>query len=123
MTALAFTDDVLDSHTLAVSVNTNPVVVRRLLQALRRARLVETSTGRHGGSKLVKDPARISLLDIYEAVQPRSVIAVNERKASKSCRVSFNMKRIMISVAESADDAVRKRLRGITLRQLVRQID
>lgn len=123
MTALAFCDEVMDSQTLAASVNTNPVVVRRLLLALRRAKLIETYAGKHGGARLLKKPGRISLVDIYDAVQPRPVIAINERKASKDCRVSCNMKRIMISLAESADDAVRKRLRGVTLKELVRQID
>jgi len=123
MTSLAFARGQLDSQALAASVNTNPVVVRRLLQALRRAGLVATCAGRHGGSRLRKSPARISLLDIYEAVSPRPVIAPNERKALKRCRVSCNMKRIMLSVAESAEIAVQKRLRRITLSQLVRQID
>ena len=123
MTALAFAGDLLDSQALARSVNTNPVVVRRLLQSLRRAGLVETYAGKHGGFKLSKSPAHISLLDIYEAVQSRPLIAISERKASRHCRVSCNMKRIMMSVAEAAEDAVRRRLRGITLRQLVRQVD
>jgi Rrf2 family protein len=123
MTSLAFAGEQLDSRTLAASVNTNPVVVRRLLQALRHAGLVATCAGRNGGSRLRKSPSRISLLDIYEAVRPRPVIAPNERKEFKHCRVSCNMKKIMLSVAESAETAVRKRLRSITLSQLVRQID
>ena len=123
MTALAFAGKLLDSQTLARSVNTNPVVVRRLLQGLRRAGLVETHAGKYGGFKLSKSPSRISLLDIYEAVQSRPLIAISERKASRHCRVSCNMKRIMMSVAEAAEDAVRRRLRGITLRQLVQQVN
>ena len=55
MTALAFSpEEVIGSQTLAASVNTNPVVVRRLLLALRRARLIETFTGKHGGARLRK---------------------------------------------------------------------
>jgi len=123
MTALAFAGKLLDSQTLARSVNTNPVVVRRLLQGLRCAGLVETYAGKHGGFKLSKNPTRISLLEIYEAVEPRPLIAISERKASRHCRVSCNMKRIMMSVAEAAEDAVRRRLRGITLRQLVQQVN
>ena len=122
MTALAFAGDLVDSQTLARSVNTHPVVVRRLLQSLRRVGLVETYAGKHGGFKLAKSPARISLLAIYEAVQPQPVIAISERRASKDCRVSCNMKRIMMSVAESAEQAVRKRLHAITLQQLVREV-
>ena len=59
MTALAFSPgEVIGSQTLAASVNTNPVVVRRLLLALRRARLIETFTGKHGGARLRKSQTK-----------------------------------------------------------------
>ena len=123
MTALAFSrGDVIGSQTLAASVNTNPVVVRRLLLALRRARLIDTFTGKHGGARLRKKPREISLVDIYDAVEPRPVIRVNERKALKQCHVSCNMKSIMSHVAESTEKAVRKHLRSISLAQLVRKV-
>jgi Rrf2 family protein len=108
MTALAFSPgEVMGSQKLAASVNTNPVVVRRLLLALRRARLIETFTGKRGGARLRKEPADISLADIYDAVESRQVIPVNERKALKQCHVSCNMKSIMSRVAESTEQAVR----------------
>jgi Rrf2 family protein len=123
MTALAFSPgEVIGSQTLAASVNTNPVVVRRLLLALRRARLIETFTGKYGGARLRKKPREISLVDIYDAVEPRPMIPVNQRKALKKCHVSCNMKSIMSHVAESTEDAVRKHLRGISLAQLVRKV-
>jgi Rrf2 family protein len=123
MTALAFSPgEVIGSQTLAASVNTNPVVVRRLLLALRRARLIETFTGKYGGARLRKKPREISLVDIYDAVEPRPVIPVNERKALKKCHVSCNMKSIMIGIAEGAEEAVRKHLRGISLAKLVRKV-
>src|SRR5690348_15763780 len=119
MTALACSPgELLDSATLAASVNTNPVVVRRLLLALRRAGLVETFAGKHGGASLREKPERISLAQIYDAVEPHPVIRVNERKASRRCDVSCQMKGIMGSVAESTERAVRKHLRGITLARL-----
>jgi len=123
MTALACSPgEVVGSQRLAASVNTNPVVIRRLLLALRRARLIETFTGKHGGARLRKSPRQISLVDIYDAVEPRPVIPVNERRAFKKCHVSCNMKSIMSRVAESTEEAVRKHLRGISLAQLVRKV-
>ncbi len=122
LTALAFAESTMDSQELATSVNTNPVVIRRLLLGLRRADLVETYTGKHGGTKLSKKPAQISLLEVYDAVQPRPVIAINERKAFKQCRVSCNMREIMSGVSAGAEDAVRQHLRGITLQQLMRKV-
>ncbi len=124
MAVLAFSsDEVIGSRRLAASVNTNPVVVRRLLLSLRAARLVETLAGRHGGARLGKNPSRISLMKIYDAVEPRPVISVNGRKALKRCHGSCNMKHVMSCVADSTERAVRKHLRGITLAQLLRRIN
>ena len=123
MTALACSSgEVIGSQTLAASVNTNPVVIRRLLMALRRAGLIETFAGKHGGARLRMKPREISLVDIYDAVEPRPVIPVNERKVFRKCHVSCNMKSIMSGVAESTKEAVRRHLRGITLSQLVRRV-
>jgi Rrf2 family protein len=122
LTVLAVTRGVVDSQTLARSVNTNPVVVRRLLQALRAAGLIETQAGKNGGAKLARDPRRITLLQIYDAVEPRPVLATNERKAARHCFVSCNIKAVMATVAEGAETAVRKHLRGITLRRLEQKI-
>ncbi|MEP6937163.1 MAG: Rrf2 family transcriptional regulator [Chthoniobacterales bacterium] len=122
MAALAFSGGIIDSQTLAQSVNTNPVVVRRLLLALRRAGLVETFSGKYGGARLRKLAGAISLRDIYDAVEPRPVIAVSQRKAWRHCPVSCRMHAIMTSVAESAEDAMRAHLADVTLKKLVRQI-
>ena len=122
MTALAFAGKIMDSQTLARSVNTNPVVVRRLLLALRRAGLVETFAGQGGGARLGERGKGITLRDIYDAVEPRPVIAINQRKAWKHCPVSCEMKKIMTSIAEEAENALRNHLASITLTKLVRRI-
>ena len=123
LTVLAFSPgEVIGSQKLAASVNTNPVVVRRLLLALRGAELIETFAGKHGGARLRRKPERIRLVDVYDAVESRPVIPVNERKAFKRCDVSCQMKDIMCTVAESTEQAVRRHLRGITLAQLVRKV-
>ena len=122
LTALAFANETMDSQELATSVNTNPVVIRRILLGLRRAGLVETRTGKNGGARLGKKPAEISLLEIYDAVQRRPVIAVSERKAFKRCQVSCSMREIMCGVAAGAERAVREHLRGLTLQKLLRKV-
>ena len=55
------------SELLASSVHTNPVVIRRILQQLKAAGLIEVARG-SGGASLAKDPSHISLLDVYRAV-------------------------------------------------------
>jgi Rrf2 family protein len=122
LAVLAYAGRIVDSATIAASVNTNPVVVRRLLLMLRKAGLVRTSSGKHGGALLATKPNQISLLDVYDAVQPRPVIAINKRRAFRGCPVSCNMKGIMAEIAEKSDRALRKNLGKTTLEQVLKKI-
>ena len=60
----------LTSGQIAGSVNTNPVVIRRLLGLLREAGYVESRNGVGGGWVLLTDPESITLLDVFRAVEP-----------------------------------------------------
>ena len=122
LTVLAHSQGIVDSRTVAASVNTNPVVVRRLLLALRRAGLVDTCSGKYGGAKLARSPRRISLLDIYDAVEPRPAIAVSKRRVFNRCPVSCSMKAIMADVSAGADRAMRNHLRAVSLAGVLRKI-
>lgn len=57
------------SEVLARSVNTNAVVVRRLLSLLKKGGLIDVQRG-GGGSTLNHRPENITLLDVYRAVVP-----------------------------------------------------
>ena len=56
------------SDFLASSVNVNPVVIRRLLQQLKKAGIVNVTRG-SGGTNLEKPSDEITLLDVYNAVE------------------------------------------------------
>ena len=55
------------SECIAGSVNTNAVVIRRLLGQLSSANLVVSQTGAFGGTRLARPPEKISLCEIYKA--------------------------------------------------------
>ena len=59
------------SASLAATVNTNPVVIRRLLIDLQNAGLIKTSRGPQGGAILAKPPKNISLWHVHSAVESR----------------------------------------------------
>jgi Rrf2 family protein len=122
LSALAFAGKRLVSQELAASINTNPVVVRRLLCALGRAGLVTTFPGKNGGATLRRSPDKISLRQIYDAVQVRPIIAISQRKPDPHCTVSCQMKSITTHLAEGAERVLRRHLRKITLQQIVRRI-
>ncbi|HEX8852924.1 MAG TPA: Rrf2 family transcriptional regulator, partial [Pyrinomonadaceae bacterium] len=69
LTLLAWAgEEPVKSEYLACSVNTNPVVIRRILCALARAGLVTSQTGASGGSRLARPAAEITLREVYRAV-------------------------------------------------------
>jgi Rrf2 family protein len=69
LTLLASTPDGLQSSEgMAESVGSNPVHIRRVLGQLRRAGLVESRPGPHGGWRALHDPAMVRLGDVWRAV-------------------------------------------------------
>jgi len=80
------------SALLARSVNTSHSFVRRVLAKLSRAGLVETATGRAGSCWLAKDPRRISLLDVYRAVDAPKAFSIHSYTEQPTCPVSCHIK-------------------------------
>lgn len=93
------------SEWIAGSVNTNPVVVRRLLSAMAKAGLVSSTRGSTGGSVLAKAPDRISLLDIHRAVDEDDEPALHNQPPNPACPVGRNIQSVLVRVLERADAA------------------
>ena len=53
------------SEELAMSVNTNPVVIRKILGILKKAGLIHIQMGQGGGATLAVEPEKITLRDVY----------------------------------------------------------
>jgi Rrf2 family protein len=113
----------LSSSYIATSVNTNPVVIRGLLLSLKRAGLIESKEGRDGGVSLARSPAKITLDEIYAAVESESVLAPHKKPEKKECLVSCRMKQILPSLFDEVDQAVTRSLRGKTLKEVIDQIE
>src|SRR5258708_10023205 len=65
------------SSRLAETVNTNPVVIRRLLLALHHTGLVMTRRGPQAGAVLSRRPDRIKLLPIHAAAYPPALFRLH----------------------------------------------
>jgi Rrf2 family protein len=115
-------DEWVTSDLIASSVNTNPVVVRRILCALTKAGIVESHVGKSGGSKLAKCPSRITLADIYAAVMEDGLFAEHGKPENKGCAVSCFMKEALGKLFTKAERGVVQSLKGTTLADLVRPV-
>jgi Rrf2 family protein len=111
--------DRITSTFLAGSVNTNPVIIRRLLLDLQRAKLIETSKGAGAGSRLSRAPGRINLAEIYRAVEESESFAKPSRKPNEACPVGHCMREALDKIFASAQQAMERDLEKTTLAGLI----
>jgi DNA-binding IscR family transcriptional regulator len=107
--------DRVTSAVLAGSVNTNPVIIRRLLLALQRAHLVDTCKGAGAGSRLHCSPQRINLAEVYRAVEAAEPFASPARKPNTACPVGHCIRATLDNVFASAQRALEQDLERTSL--------
>lgn len=107
------------SAEIAGSVNTNPVVVRRILAALARAGIVESGKGKSGGSKLVKCPEDITLWDLSVALGEAHLFSIHKNPENPRCKISCGMKAALGRAFAGAEKAAQDRLRRVTVKELL----
>ena len=115
-------EEPLKSEQVAESVNTNPVVIRRILKELAEAGLVVSQTGSLGGSRLATDPAKTTLLDVYQALEYRGVFSLHRQPPSRDCPVGVNIETVLGDVLLEVDSAVERVLQNITIHDVVRRL-
>lgn len=109
------------SEWIAESVNTNPVVIRRVLGKLKKAGLVDIRRGL-GGATLVRSLEDITLLDVYravEVVEDGELFQMHENP-NPNCPVGANIQDVLELVLVQAQDAMEAVLKEITMEKLVK---
>ena len=108
---LAYRDgENLSSSRLAASVNTNPVIIRRLLLALQAAKLVESRKGRGFGSRLSRSAAHINLAEVYRAVEGAMSFGRPRRRPNPACPIGRGIDQAVERVFRSAQQALERDL-------------
>lgn len=107
---------------LASSVNTNPVIIRRLLLSLKTARLVQTRKGAGFGSCLSRSPGRINLAQVYRAVEETNPFATPSRRPNFACPVGNCIRETLHDVFASAETALECDLAKTTLADILHEV-
>lgn len=110
------------SETVARSLRTNPVVVRRLLKSMERHGLVEMRPGKDGGVQLRREPLGITLDEIHRAVETDASVFALRPPGNPNCPVDRRMKALLDPVFTATDLAVSDTLRRTTLASLLAAI-
>ena len=108
------------SGILALSTGCNPVVIRNLISALKKAGIVEVAGGK-GGTRLCRSPEDITLYQIYEAVDPRcldDLVGIHPLP-SALCPIGRNIRTVLAVPYGKLQTDVRKSLEASTLADIV----
>jgi Rrf2 family protein len=113
----------LTSEFIAGSVNTNPVVIRRLLANLRKAGVVRSQGGSAGGWELLRPAREISLLEIYQLVDPGSVFSMHHRDPNPKCKVGRNIQGVLSGYFDRAQRAMEAELALLSIADILTDVD
>ena len=117
------TSEPITSEALAASINTNPVVVRRVLADLRRAGLVETRRGVGGGVVLARRPERITLQAVWEALESQEqLFGRHPAGPNPACPVGRCVAEYLEGLYGDAEAALKASLGERTLADLQRDV-
>ncbi len=111
------------SHQIAGSVNTNPVIIRRILATLRNAGLVQILGGASGGSLINRKAEAITLREVHKAIDDNEVFAMHTNTPSKTCPVGATIKPILGDLFNKVDQAIDAVLEEKTIGDLVEEIE
>ena len=108
------------SELVASSVNTNPVVIRRVTGMLKKAGLVNVSLG-YGGTTLLKPIDQITLLDVYRAVdvvKEGHLFQIHEN-TELSCIVGANIQNVLAIIFKKVEISMEDVLASFTIQDVV----
>lgn len=106
------------SETLAAAMQTNPVVLRRLMGGLRNAGFVVSAKGHGGGWVLACDMERITLGDVYQALGAPPLVSLGFREDNPSCLVAQAVNNALAGAAQEAEALLLQRFGAVTLATL-----
>jgi DNA-binding IscR family transcriptional regulator len=112
----------LSSENIANSVNTNPVVVRRIIGLLVCHNIVKVKMGSGGGAYLARNPKEINLAEIYFALEEGSVFEVPQFADSYHCEIGKIVRPVLMEVLKAAEQGLIENLRKTTLADVIEQI-
>jgi len=106
------------SETLARAMQTNPVVIRRIMAGLRDQGLVRSEKGHGGGWTIARDLASVTLRDIYDALGRPAFFALGNRTETPECLVEQAVNAALDSTFREAEALLLARLGDVTLAAL-----
>jgi DNA-binding IscR family transcriptional regulator len=115
---MAHSEHPLTSEELSRYLDTNPVLVRRVLAGLRERGYVGSGKGHGGGWTITCDLRQVTLRDIYEALGSPTVFAMGNRVDHPECLVEKVVNQSLASAFNEAEALLIERFKDVTLADL-----
>ncbi|HEY4388561.1 MAG TPA: Rrf2 family transcriptional regulator [Ktedonobacteraceae bacterium] len=107
--------DIMTSDQIAESVNTNPVFIRRILGSLNKAHLVTVQRGAGAGWMLARSPEKISLLEVYQAVEQPPFFELHHTLPNQGCPVGRGIQPALKRFYNDAEVAMKQQFAQVTI--------
>ena len=108
------------SNLLAQSTGCNPVVIRNVFSALKKAGIITVVRG-IGGAELCRPPSEVTLYMIYQAVEPdglSSLVGIHPCDG-RACPAAQNIRSVLQKPYQKIEDAVRNAMESVTLESMI----
>lgn len=107
------------SIALADSIQVNPVIVRNLLQKLKKAELVTVDKG-IGGAYLAKNPKDFTLYDVFIAVEDKpNPLLKQHQDPNPQCPLGKTIHRLITPHFDTIQEQTFKQMKAIRFQELV----
>ena len=115
-----FKDDYkVTSDFLAGSINTNPVIIRKILTQLKNAGLITVARGT-GGITVNRMLSEITFYDVYQAIEPveNGDLFHFHDSPNPECPVGRNIHRLLDEKLKAIQDSMEDKMKEFTLADL-----
>ena len=107
------------SDFLAASINTNPVIIRKILIQLKKAGLITVARGT-GGIEMTRELSYITFYDVYQAIESLedgNLFRFHENPSTK-CPVGRNIHALLDDKLKSIQNAMEEEMKKYTIKDL-----
>lgn len=111
----------LSSTAIAASIESNPSFVRRLMAKLTKAELLK-SRPRSATPVLGREAEKISLLDIYQAVEESKNLLHVDHETNPKCIVGGNIQGTLSDIYNEIQSETEAKMASINLEQIIKDI-
>jgi Rrf2 family protein len=99
-----------------------PTLVK-ILQQLSAAGMIQTKEGKHGGIRLMQDPAEITILDIFEAIEKGKPLFQTSFDIFATGKRPNNAQVAILDLFEKTEEKMKTGLAQKTIAQVLDEMD